>query len=249
MRGWRVLVTRPHAGELSRRLSARGAIPIEIPMIRIQPVDPGGPMDAAAQRIGGYAWVIVTSANGARALLGRLRALEIDPPPGLRWAAVGPATAAVLEHEGIRVARVPEAGTGAAIARELGDLTGVRVLLPRSRIGSADLPRALTAGGARVDDVAAYETVIGPEPSREPLARALDSGLQAAIFTSGSTVAGFVRLAGDPRAALSGVVTVCIGPVTARALEAAGVEPSRVAIARSPEGLVQALGEVALARA
>lgn len=132
---------------------------------------------------------------------------------------------------------------------ELGDLVGVSVLLPRARIASDDLPSALAARGAIVHAVPAYETVIGPESSRAPLARALDAGIQAAIFTSGSTVAGFSRLAGDPRAALSGVVTVCIGPGTARALEETGVEPSRVASAPSPEALADALEEIAHARA
>jgi uroporphyrinogen III methyltransferase/synthase len=249
VKGWRVLVTRPEASELSQLLLARGAVPLAIPTIEIRTVDPGGPLDTAARGIGEHDWVVVTSANGARALFDRLRALEIEPPAGVRWAAVGPATAAALEAEGARVDRVPNAGRGEAIAEELGELAGVRVLLPRARIASDDLPSALVARGAIVQVVAAYETVIGPQSSRAPLARALDAGVQAAIFTSGSTVAGFSRLAGDPRVALSGVVIVCIGPVTARALEEAGVEPSRVARARSPEALVDALEEVAHARA
>ena len=71
----------------------------------------------------------------------------------------------------------------------------------------------------------------------------------AVFFTSGSTVAGFVRLAGDASIALAGVATVCIGPATARALEGVGVKPSRIATARTPESLVHALEEVAHARA
>jgi uroporphyrinogen-III synthase len=249
VKGWRVLVTRPDAGELSRCLRERSAIPIEIPMIEIQPVSPGGLLDDAARKIGDYDWIVVTSANGARALCGRLRALGLDPRAGLRWAAVGPATAAALEAEGVGVARVSDDGTGAEIAEELGDLEGLRVLLPRARIASGDLPETLVARGARVDDVPTYDTLIGPEPSRALLARALDAGLEAAIFTSGSTVTGFARLAGDPRVALAGMAIVCIGPATARALEEVGVEPSRVASARTPEALVDALEEVSHARA
>lgn len=249
MKGWRVLVTRPEGDDLSALLGDRGAIPLEVPMIEIRPLAAGGPLDAAARRIAAYDWIVVTSANGARALFERLRALGVDPPSGPRWAAVGPATAAAIESEGVRVTRVPESGTGGAIARELGELAGARVLLPRARIASDDLPDALAALGARVDVVAAYDTVVGPESSREPLARALDAGLQAAIFTSGSTVAGFARLAGDPSVALADVATVCIGPVTAGALEAAGVRPSRVAAERTPAALIEALEEVASARA
>lgn len=249
MNGWRVLVTRPDPGELSRELRWRGAIPVAVPMIAIREVAPGGPLDRAAQRIGEYDWVVVTSANGVRALFDRLCALGVEPPRTARWGAVGPATAAALAARGVRDVRVPAAGTGAAIAAELGELRGARVLLARARLASDDLPAALLERGAIVDDVPAYETVIGPESSRAPLSRALAEGLEAAIFTSGSTVAGFARLTAEPREALSGVAAVCIGPVTARALEAAGIAPARVAAGRSAESLIDALEEVAGDRA
>lgn len=249
MKGWRVLVTRPDAETLASRLRDRGARPVVVPTIAIAELGPGGRLDAVLGEIGAFGWIVVTSANGARALFRRLRALSIEPPDGPRWAAVGPATAAALEAEGVRVERVPRAGTGVAIAKVLGDLNGVRVLLPRARIAGRDLPAALIAGGARVDDVPAYDTVIGPESSRVPLAQALDEGLEAAVFTSGSTVEGFFRLAADPRRALSMALTVCIGRPTARALREAGVEPSAVASSPSPAAIVEALEGQAHARA
>lgn len=249
MNGWRVLVPRPPGGELEALLAARDAIPIPIPLIEIRPLPAGGPLDAAARRIERYDWIVVTSVNGARSLLDRLRALGVSAPEAARWAAVGPATAAAVVAGGMRVECVPESGTGAAIAAALGDVSGRRILLPRARIASEDLPQALAARGALVDAVVAYDTVAGPESSREPLARALDAGLQAAIFTSGSTVDGFARLAGHLGTRLAGVEIVCIGPTTARALEDAGVSPSRVAAGRTPAALVEALEDVAHARA
>jgi uroporphyrinogen-III synthase len=219
-------------------------------MIGIRPLDACGPLDRAAERVGEYDWVVVTSARGARALFDRRRALGLGTvPAGPRWAAVGPATRAALEAEGVSVSVVPAAGSGAAIAGELGPLAGTRVLLPRARIADPDLPAKLAGRGARVDDVAAYDTVIGPESSRAPLVRALAEGIDAATFTSASTVAGFARLSREPRAALSGVLTVCIGPPSARALERIGVEPSGVAARRTPEALIDVLDELAHARA
>ncbi len=249
MKGWRVLVTRPEGESLGRRLRDRGARPVLVPTIAIAELAPGGPLDAAVREIGAFGWIVVTSANGARALFRRMRELSIALPDGPRWAAVGPATAAVLEAEGVRVERVPRAGNGVAIAGLLGELAGVRVLLPRARIAGRDLPTALAARGAVVDDVPAYDTVIGPESSRIPLARALDEGLDAAIFTSGSTVEGFFRLAPEPLSDLSAIHTVSIGRSTARALAAAGVEPSAVAAAPSPAAIVEALERTARARA
>ena len=250
MKGWRVLVTGPEAERLAAPLAARGAIPVAVPTIAIRAVTGTGPLDAAARGAGEFDWVVLTSARGARALFERRRAQGLSAvPAGPRWAAVGPATAAALEAEGVTVECVPPAGTGAAIAASLGDVAGARVLLPRARIASRDLPAALTARGARVEEVVAYDTEIGPESSRAPLARALAEGIEAAVFTSGSTVQGFARLATDPRAALADVVTVCIGPATARALRSLGVAPTRVAARRTPEALAEAVAELAHARA
>ena len=250
MRGWRVLVAGPDGAPLAAMLAARGASPLVIPMIEIRPLDAGGELDRAANTLGDYDWVVVTSVRGARALFERRRALGLGTVPGgPRWAAVGPATRAALEAEGVTVSTVSSAGTGATIARELGPLAGSRVLLPRARIAAPDLPAALAGRGARVDDVAAYDTIVGPESSRAPLAAALAEGIAAATFTSASTVQGFARLAEEPRAALSGVVTVCIGPPTARALRQLGIEPSGVAARRTPEALIDVLDELAHARA
>lgn len=249
MRGWRVLVTRPDAGSLAALLRDRGARPVLVPTIEIVDLGPGGRLDAAVRELGAFDWIVLTSANGVRALFRCMRALSIALPQGPRWAAVGPATAAALESEGVRAERVPRAATGAAIAGILGDLEGVRVLLPRARIASGDLPSALTARGALVLDVPAYDTVIGPESSRVPLARAIDGGLEAAIFTSGSTVRGFFHLAADPRAVLSAILTVSIGRSTARALAEAGAEATAVAAAPTPAAIVDALERATRARA
>jgi uroporphyrinogen-III synthase len=45
------------------------------------------------------------------------------------------------------------------------------------------------------------------------------------------------------------VAAVCIGPVTARALEEIGIEPARVAAGRSAQALIDAVEEVARDRA
>ena len=58
--------------------------------------------DAAARLLHTYDWVVVTSANGARAILKAAERVftALETP---RWAAIGAATGAVLEHEGIDV--------------------------------------------------------------------------------------------------------------------------------------------------
>lgn len=239
IRGWRVLLTGADTGELAEHLRDAGAEPIEIPTIAIRPASVEE-VDQAIDRLESYDWVVLTSANGVRALFGRLAEKDRSVPPGPRWAAVGPKTKAALEAEGVEVEFVPPAGTGSAIPAGLGDLEGRNVLLPRARMATRDLPDVLRRLGAHVDEVTAYETVEGPEESRPRLLRELSRGFEAIVFMSGSTVRGLVSLIADEVAALDAAI-VCIGPVTARVAEAAGVRPTAVAEHRTPSGVLTAL--------
>lgn len=241
MKGWRVLVTSPSGEETARLLEAAGATPVSVPTIETRAVE-SPVLDAALADPAAYDWIVVTSANGAAAVLDRLDVTGAAGGP--RWAAVGPKTAAALEAGGIAVDHVPEAGFGAAIPDGMGDLSGRRVLLARAAGAGEDLPAILRERGADVDDLVAYETVEGPESSRAAIEAALDSGLDAAIFTSGSTARGCVRLAGGPRA-LAGVAVVAIGPSTAAAVAEAGLRADAVAERPTPEGLVAALAALA----
>lgn len=239
MNGVRVLVTSPGGEALSARLLERGAVPVHVPTIGVRPAG-GAELDRALTSAVAYDWIVVTNANGVAAVFDRLRALGLPAPAGPRWAAVGPRTAAALEAEGVDVAYVPAAGAGAAIPAGMGEVSGRRVLLARARVAGRDLPEILRAAGAEVDEVTAYETVEGPEGSRERLARALDDGVDAAIFTSGSTARGFVRLAGGPER-LGGAIVICIGASTAAAAARAGFAADAVAAEPTPAGLVAAL--------
>lgn len=240
MSGERILLTGSRPEPVSRLLAERGEVPLAVPTIALLALA-GEPLDGALRRAGGYDWIVVTSPNGARFVLERLAGLGLGPPAGPRWAAVGPGTRRALERAGVAVDAEPARGTGADIPDAMAEVDGARVLLLRSAAAADDLPRELAARGARVDDVAAYGIVEGPETSRRPLAEAVAGGLDAAVFTSGSTVRGFLRLAPDGVAALSGALIVCIGPVTAGVAADAGLSPVRTAAGRTPAAIVAAV--------
>jgi uroporphyrinogen-III synthase len=245
LEGLRVLVTRPRAQSqrLCEQLRAAGADPVAVPTIRIVPPRAGGPLDEALRRLGDYHWVILTSVNGVRALLTRARALDVDLAGcGVRWAAVGPATAAALQGAGIPVAMMPSRYLTEAIAEEWPGEAGQRVLLPRTDAAPPGLAEALRRRGAIVDEVTAYRTVLAPAGSRTTVRRLVASGgVDAVVFTSASTVRGLVRLLGEDLAALGRLAIACIGPATAAAVEAAGCSPAVVAQEHTVEGLVTAL--------
>jgi hydroxymethylbilane synthase len=220
----RLLVTRAadQADELMSALRDEGLDPISVPAIAVELEPPRGELGAAAGRLRAYAWVVVTSANGARAILSA--AERIPPEPGaISWAAIGPATRRVLEREGVEVRFQPSRSSAVAMAADLPIAFGDRVLVVRGDLADDELALGLRARGAEVDDVVAYRTREAPEGSRRLLRRATAEGeLAAIVFTSGSSVRGLIALGRDESIDVVSIPSVCIGPATADEARSAG---------------------------
>ena len=239
-----LLVTRPapQAAELIALLADRGIDAISVPTVEIASAAAGGALDGAIRSLDGAAWLVITSTNGAAALLDRMTALRRSLPEGVRLAAVGPATAAALEAGGLRVDHVPPRYETVAIAEGLGDVAGRRVVLARADAATPDLRDALLARGAVVEEVVAYHTVEAPAASRDRVRAALARPLDGVTFTSGSTVRGLRALL-SPSEALRACAlpTYCIGPMTARAAQRAGFTVAVVASTHTVAALAEAI--------
>jgi hydroxymethylbilane synthase len=236
----RVLVTRAveQADELTSALNEAGLDPIPVPTIAVEFEPPRGDLDAAARLLHTYAWVVITSANGARAILKAAERVltELGSP---RWAAIGPATRRVLEHEGIEVALQPILSSAIALAVEMPVRDGDRILIVRGDLADGELAIGLRARGARVDDVIAYRTREAPDGSRALLSGALSDGpIDAVVFTSGSTVRGLVKLGLDESIDVLSIPSVCIGPETADEARAAGFQV--LAVSPAPDSVALA---------
>jgi hydroxymethylbilane synthase len=236
----RVLVTRSadQADELLSALRAAGLDPILVPAIDVAIDPPGGDLDATAARLASYRWVVVTSANGARATLGAAARAgsDVSVPS---WAAIGAATADALEHDSIRVAFRPSRSTGVDLATELPLAPGDRVLVVRGDLASESVAATLRERGAEVDDIVAYRTTEAPERSRGLLRAAAANGLATAvIFTSGSTVRGLVALADAEHVDVRSMPAICIGPGTADEARRAGFHV--LAVSPTPDSVALA---------
>lgn len=253
LEGKRIAVTRAEdqSGALIERLRGLGAEALACPTIAIAPPADYGRLDAAIGQLDEYDWLIVTSANGARALLGRMA--ELGRPGAalarLSIGAIGPATAEALAEHGLRAGFMPASYVAELILEEIGDVAGRRFLLPRADIAREKLPAALRERGALVDDIAAYRTV--PGPGARQLAEHLSAhALDAVTFSSSSTVRylldGMAAAGIDNAAArelLREVAVVCIGPITAATAREHGLRVDAVARDSTAEGLVATLLE------
>ena len=223
LHGQVVAVTRARAqaSGLASRLRSLGAEVVETPAIRIEPRPVEGELLEAVSRIREYALVCFTSPNGVRLLFGALEGAGHDARAfaGATVAAIGPGTAAELARRGIAADVVPPRSIAEALVESLVDVPveGRAVLVARAAEARDVLPEALAARGARVDDVAVYDTVA------EPLADEALAALERATyvtFTSSSTVRFFLDSGGRVP---GGARVVSIGPVTSDTAAELGV--------------------------
>ncbi len=222
MLGKRVVNTRAvhQAGALNALLEARGAVPLAYPCIRIMPQEDTTALDNGLLDLiaGRYKWLVLTSANTVMVMAERLIALGLSlTGAAFHTAAVGPATAAAAQNYlGVQVLDLPDEYVAESLADHIGLEAGERIFLPESALAKAALAQALTARGARVDTVTAYQTVSGI--GGVDLSSLLAHGqIDALTFSSSSAVTYFAERIQNEGGQLASAIMVpaaCIGPKT-----------------------------------
>jgi len=251
LRGARVVVTRPRrqAGPLIASLVKRGAEPLPLPAIRIEPIGDLAQLDLAIDetRRGKFDWCVFTSVNAVEVFANRLDARDVHPDQlaAMHVAAVGQVTAAAVADAGLNLTLVPESATADALAATLRQVmpAGARVLYPRSAMGRDVLPNELRAAGFDVLAVDVYRTLPEPNIDQRVLDRVRRGEVDVITFASPSSVRRLVTLLESERVALSTIPVVCAGPVTAEAAREAGL--SVAAVSETPD--VHAVSEAVAA--
>ncbi|MBM4414964.1 MAG: uroporphyrinogen-III C-methyltransferase [Chloroflexi bacterium] len=253
--GRRMLVTRAvgQAAGLAAALRAEGALPVLAPALRIEAAWDAHAIAVALARLRGdaYAWLAFASEQGVEHWWEALAACELDTRAlaGVRVCAIGRTTAYALAQRGVRADLLPDEGSAAGVAAALlaACERGASVLLPGAAEQRPELGALLRAGGASVEELAVYRTLVATEADAALLAEAR-TGLDAVTFASPSAVRGLVGLLGGDVGALRGALIACIGPTTAEAAREAGLAADVVAAEPSVEGLVAALRDAFSAR-
>ncbi|MEU9377665.1 uroporphyrinogen-III synthase [Streptomyces sp. NPDC048255] len=230
------------ADELIALLRRRGASVLHAPALRIVPLADDSELLAATKDLIGCApdAVVATTAIGFRGwieaadgwgigeeLLERLRATEL--------LARGPKVKGAIRAAGLVEAWSPQSESLAEVLDRLlgAGVAGRRIALQLHGEPLPGFVEALRAGGAEVVVVPVYRWMAPEDPG--PLDRLLDTviagGVDAVSFTSAPAAASLLSRAEergvreDVLAALrGGVLSACVGPVTALPLQAHGVD-------------------------
>ena len=235
--GRTVVVTRAReqASELRRRLEALGAEVLELPTIRLEPIE------VTVPDLTDYAWLVFTSSNGVRAFFAALRRSDRDARAlgSARVAAIGPGTAAELEAAGVVPDLLPEEAVGESLVNVFPDpAPGARVLLARAEQAREVVPEGLAARGYVVDVVAVYRTVPS-EPRPEDLERIRNGAVDALTFTSSSTVTNFLAAVGP--LPVPAPLVISIGPITSATAVEQGLRVDVEAEPHTIDALVDAV--------
>ena len=191
--------------------------------------------------------IIFTSRNGIRYFMGALKDLSIDESilQEKYIATVGSKTADEAKKYRLPVQFIPYVFTTDGLASELPNITGKRILLPRTNIASETFVQKLMKRGAVVTNIAIYKTEHTLSKNKHFEKLLTKEQVQCVFFTSPSTVEGFlknVKGIKDESQVLS-LPVISIGPVTTEKLKKHGFRTIYTADIYTLEGMITKLKE------
>lgn len=242
--GKTVLVTRPReqTEEMTRDLEDLGARVLVQPTISIGPPHDWSPVDDSISRLSEFDLVVFSSRNGVRYFLDRMLSQGADARQfaNAKIAAIGSATASALAEWRLSADIVPRTYQAEALVEALADsVEGKKVLLVRASRGREVLAESLTASGAIVEQVVAYQsedlTELDPYVESE-----LEAGHIDWITATSSAIArSLVRLMHPLDSHV--IRLAAISPLTAGVLEELGQTVDVVAEQYTARGVVEAI--------
>lgn len=198
--GKTILVTRAagQSSQFSTLLQQQGATVLEVPAIEITAPSNWQAFDQAVADLDLFNWLILTSTNGVDYFFQRLAAQGRNNQAlaAVKIAVVGQKTAASLQKRGRQPDFIPPDFVADSMVEHFPEpVQGLKILFPRVETGGREvLVKELTAKGAEVVEVAAYQSGCAKTMPPE-VALALQQGkIDVVTFASSKTVACFHQL-------------------------------------------------------
>jgi len=225
--GKTILVTRAasQASEFSQMLTKRGARVVDFPALEIREPDSWDAVDRAIAMLSSFDWLILTSPNAVNYFLDRLlqQGKDLRALSHLKIAVVGKKTNRFLTQRGLIADFIPPTFVADALVDHFPeDPASQKLLFPRVESGGREvLVKAMTAKGAQITEVAAYESAC-PD-TLPPAAKSVLANREVDVitFASSKTVRHFAKIMENAfgkewLTLMEGVEIASIGPQTSR---------------------------------
>lgn len=244
--GHRILLTRPdHKIEsLANYVISQGATPVKLPTIDVVPITQSDreyqELKQQMMNIDLFDIIICISANAANFALQWLDEYWPQLPIGIKWFAIGKATATRLSMFDITATTAASGHDSEALLAtiELQNITGKKILILKGNAGREMLSKTLEKRGATVTDAILYKRLI-PKYSSEELNSTLYSRpLSAILTTSAEAVSNLVSLAlgNDRKFDISVLLNTRLIVPSPRVAKAASIQGfQRITVANGPD--------------
>lgn len=208
--GFGIAITRPadQAKKLKALIEQAGGTPILFPLIEITPLSDYSQFEAVISNIETYDWAIFISSNAVQNGMPRL--VKVGIPASLKFAAIGPVTASVLQSFGVKEVLTPsshaENGDKTKVRfdseslldlPEMIDVAGKKIMIVRGIGGRDVLAESLKARGATVTFAECYQRT-NPQTNCDLLAKLYsENKVHGIVVTSSEAMRHLIDLAGD----------------------------------------------------
>ena len=212
--GFGIAITRPidQAKKLSALITEAGGTPILFPLIEITPLNNYSQFESVIAEVNQYDWAIFISSNAVQNGMPRLikQTAQQGIPAKLKFAAIGPVTAAELHNFGVKEVLTPlnhvQAGDEKKVRfdsesllalPEMQQVNGQKVMIFRGVGGRDVLAQTLKARGATVTFAECYQR-INPQTDCDLLMQLWnEKKLDGIVVTSSEAMRHLLDLAGD----------------------------------------------------
>jgi len=225
--GTTILITRAagQSSEFRDLLQQQGAKVLEMPALEIGPPSSWDALDHAIVNLHYFNWLVLTSTNGVDYFFERLQAQGKDPRilAGIKIAVVGKKTAACLKKYNLSADFIPPDFVADSLVEHFPEkIENQKILFPRVETGGREvLVQELTAKGAEVIEVPAYQSRCPSSIPAEVLAALQQDSVNVITFASSKTVQYFCQLVAAhlPLDKLQRVCLASIGPQTSKSCQ------------------------------
>lgn len=230
-----IAITRPvdQAADLTKGILQAGGNPISFPLLAIAPLENYATFDHVIETLPTCDWIVFISSNAVQQGMPRIAARFPQLPAGLRFAAIGPATAQELARYGVDQVLTPTTrfdSESLLAYPEFKDMRQQRVVIVRGVGGRELLAETLRERGAEVAFAECYRRV-NPQHDAGKLPELWQNDrLHAMVVTSSEALRNLLQLA--PEASWIRNILICVNH--ARIAETARQSGLKVALADAP---------------
>ncbi|MFB2834824.1 uroporphyrinogen-III synthase [Floridanema evergladense] len=247
--GTTILVTRAagQSSEFCQLLQQQGAVVMEMPALEITPPSSWFALDEAIANLHTFNWLILTSTNAVDYFFSRLqdRGKNLQILEKVKIAVVGKKTAGSLAQYNLSPDFIPpDFVADSLVANFPEELLNQNILFPRVETGGREvLVQELTAKGAKVVEVPAYQSGCPSSIAPEVLQALREKSIDIITFASSKTVQYFYQLIKDklPLDRLQEITIASIGPQTSKTCQELLGKVDIEATEYTLEGLTEAI--------